>query len=377
MTINPLTFFNILKKREIDFFTGVPDSLLKEFCLCIDDNVSKNFHIITPNEGNAVALAAGYHLGTGKIPLVYMQNSGFGNAVNPLLSLCDSKVYSIPMILLVGWRGEPGVSDEPQHIKQGDVQIDLIKSLKIPFSIISKNENSIIATLTKGIEHAINKNEPYVFFVKKSTFSKYDLKKNINEKEIVSREQGLEEILKQLPKDAVIVSTTGKTSREIFEIRERNGELHNKDFLTVGSMGHCSSIALGIAISNPDRQVICIDGDGSLIMHMGILATIGEHSPPNLLHILINNFVHESVGGQSTSAKYVDIKSLVSSSNYKNVKSVHKISEIKNNLQLLLSKKGPSFLEFVVQPGSRNNLGRPSTKPIDNKKDFMKFLSKK
>ena len=304
MSIDPLQFYNILSDKGIDFFTGVPDSLLKQFSLCIDDNVTVDRHVIAANEGNAIALASGYHLGTGKIPLVYMQNSGLGNAVNPLLSLCDSDVYSIPVVMVVGWRGEPGVKDEPQHVKQGKVQTDLIKAMDIPFSIISKDEQDIRSKISKGIEIATSEKRPFVFVIRKGTFSKYCVESTSEEEKMITREKALKIMLSQYPEDVIIVSTTGKTSREIFEIRERNGEPHYKDFLTVGSMGHCSSIALGIAISNPERKVICIDGDGALIMHMGSLSTIGKLKPINFYHILMNNQVHESGRCKEASEQY-------------------------------------------------------------------------
>ncbi|MBC8216251.1 MAG: phosphonopyruvate decarboxylase [Candidatus Marinimicrobia bacterium] len=377
MSIDPLKFYDILAEKGIDFFTGVPDSLLKQFCLCIDDKVSEDRHVISANEGNAIALAAGYHLGTGKTPLVYMQNSGLGNAVNPLLSLCDPDVYSIPLIIVVGWRGEPGVKDEPQHIKQGKVQLDLIKSLDIPFSIISKDEQDIDSKITEGVERAILANRPFVFVIKKGTFSNYLAENSSDSLKIMTREKALEIMLNQFPEDVIIVSTTGKTSREIFEIREKNGESHFKDFLTVGSMGHCSSIALGIAISNPERKVVCIDGDGALIMHMGSLSTVGKLHPDNFYHILINNQVHESVGGQATSADTIDIPALVRANGYKNVLFTSDEKGLSAQVGEFIEGNGPNFLEVKVKPGSREDLGRPTVKPVDNKKAFMNYVQDK
>jgi len=377
MSIDPLQLYNILVTKGIDFFTGVPDSLLKQFCLCVDDKVSEDHHVIAANEGNGIALAAGYHLGTGKIPLVYMQNSGLGNAVNPLLSLCDPDVYSIPLIMIVGWRGEPGVKDEPQHVKQGKVQLDLLKTLDLPYAIISKDEEDINTKVTDGIELAVSENRPFVFVIKKGTFSKYRSESSSDEERIMNREKALNIMLSQFPEDVIIVSTTGKTSREIFENRERNGELHSKDFLMVGSMGHCSSIALGIAISNPNRKVVCIDGDGALIMHMGSLSTIGKLKPKNFYHILINNQVHESVGGQATSATNIDIPALVRANEYKNVLSTSDEKGLSTQVGEFIERKGPNFLEVKVKPGSRKDLGRPTVKPIDNKKAFMNYIQNK
>ena len=377
MSMDPLQLYNILVTKEIDFFTGVPDSLLKQFCLCVDDKVSDDHHVIAANEGNAIALAAGYYLGTGKIPLVYMQNSGLGNAVNPLLSLCDPDVYSIPLIMIVGWRGEPGVKDEPQHVKQGKVQLDLLKTLDLPYAIISKDEEDINTKVTDGIELAVSENRPFVFVIKKGTFSKFRSESSSDEERIMNREKALDIMLSHFPEDVIIVSTTGKTSREIFEYRERNGELHSKDFLMVGSMGHCSSIALGIAISNPNRKVICIDGDGALIMHMGSLSTIGKLKPKNFYHILINNQVHESVGGQATSAKFIDIPELVKANGYNNVFSTSNEEELAYQVGKFIKEIGPNFLEVKVKSGSRKDLGRPMVKPVDNKKAFMNYIQDK
>jgi phosphonopyruvate decarboxylase len=374
MAISPKMFYKVLEGHNIEFFTGVPDSLLAPFCLCLDEKVSHERHIIAANEGNAVAIASGYHLATGKIPLVYMQNSGLGNSVNPLLSLCDPDVYSIPMILLIGWRGEPGFKDEPQHIKQGKVQLDLLNAMDIPYEIISKDELEFEKKIMKCIDDANMKNRPTAILVKKGTFEKYSQARSNFEDKLMTREEALEIILAQYKSESIIVSTTGKTSREIFEIRKRNKQSHFSDFLTVGSMGHCSSIALGIAMSKPHKDVVCIDGDGALIMHMGSLATIGNSKPKNLCHILINNYSYESVGGQETSAKSINMLELVRSNGYLNMVSVQKKSHLKDRIQGLRKCTGPSFLEVIVKSGSKANLGRPTIKPIDNKKSFMNFL---
>jgi phosphonopyruvate decarboxylase len=376
MVLDPLKFYNILADKGVCFFTGVPDSLLKQFCLCVDDNVSKNRHIIAANEGNAIALATGYYLGTGKIPLVYMQNSGLGNAVNPLLSLCDPAIYSIPLIMLVGWRGEPGTEDEPQHVKQGNVQLDLIKAMDIPYLIISKSDQDFRTKISDSIKIASFQKRPFAFIIKKGTFSEYPKEVLSDNVKLMKREKALEIILSQISKD-IIISTTGKTSREIFEIREKNIEPHYRDFLTIGSMGHCSSIALGIAIPNPRKKVVCIDGDGAFIMHMGSLSTVGKLKPKNFYHILINNQVHESVGGQATSASYINIPDLVKANGYKKVFFTDNEMELKSKVQMLISEEGPSFLEIKVKPGSRKDLGRPTIKPVDNKITFMKFIQEK
>ena len=374
MTINPEKFFNEITGHGVDFFTGVPDSLLKEFCFCVDERMPMNKHIIAANEGNAIAIATGHYLAKKSIPLVYMQNSGIGNALNPLLSLCDPDVYSIPMLVMIGWRGEPGVKDEPQHIKQGKVQLKLLESLDIPYEIISKDDDQFGKKISITIETATNENRPAVLLIKKGTFQKYKKEIRKADDQHMKRVEALEIILKNVDSNVIVVSTTGKTSREIFEIRENRGESHQQDFLTVGSMGHCSSIALGIAIEKPDRKVVCIDGDGALIMHMGSLSTVGKLNPKNFYHILINNQVHESVGGQATSVKSIDITKLVKANGYKCVSTVWERSQLINEFKEYLVNEGPAFLEVKIVPGSKKSLGRPTIKPIDNKKAFMDFL---
>lgn len=374
MSIDPLNFYNYLTFNGINFFTGVPDSLLKEFCLCIDRETNDESHIIAANEGNAIALASGYFLAKESIPLVYMQNSGLGNAINPLLSLCDEKVYSIPMILLIGWRGEPGIKDEPQHTKQGLIQLDLLSTLDISYEVISQKDKKYKEKVHRAIAHAKAKSRPFAILIKKDTFSKTEKNTETPNISLMYREEALEIILRNLDKDDVVVSTTGKTSREIFEIRKNNHQKHEKDFLTVGSMGHCSSIALGIAINKPRRRIICIDGDGSMLMHMGSLASIATLKPDNFYHIIINNGVHESVGGQDTAAKDIKISNLTASLGFKKNIKVETKKKLESSILSFLSEGGPSMLEIKTTAGSRSNLGRPSIPPIRNKKDFIEFL---
>tara|TARA_Y100001970_G_scaffold2704_1_gene3192 strand:+ start:45752 stop:46882 length:1131 start_codon:yes stop_codon:yes gene_type:complete len=374
MSIKPTDFFHQLTNNGIEFFTGVPDSLLKEFCLCVNDNVSDLDHIITANEGNAIALAAGNYMAKKSIPLVYMQNSGLGNAINPLLSLCDPDVYSIPLIVMIGWRGEPKVKDEPQHIKQGKIQLKLLESMEIPYEIISKEGNNYKKQIVRSIRIAESENRPFVLLIKKGTFGNYISENQNIKNDFMKREKALEIILEGINNNTIIVSTTGKTSREIYEIREKSIQSHQRDFLTVGSMGHCSSIALGIALAKPQRKVVCIDGDGSLIMHMGSLATISSLKPNNYYHILLNNAVHDSVGGQETAAKNIDLSAIVKAIEFNKTFLALSINQLKEKILKLMSSKGPSFLEVKISPGSRKDLGRPSMKPIANKESFMRFI---
>ena len=376
MAIKPTDFYDQLVSYGVDFFSGVPDSLLKEFCLCIDDRIPKDRHIITANEGNAVALATGYYLAQKSLPLVYMQNSGLGNAVNPLLSLCDPDVYSIPMLVMIGWRGEPGVKDEPQHAKQGKVQLKLLESIDIPYKIISKDDDQFVMKISSAVETAKNESRPAVLLIKKGTFEKYGKKRKKSDDQRMKREETLEIVLENLDDNAIVVSTTGKTSREIFEIREKRGQSHQQDFLTVGSMGHCSSIALGIALSKPDREVVCIDGDGAKLMHLGSLTSIASLKPKNFRHILMNNEVHESVGGQETAAKNIDLSAIVGAMGPSKMFKAATPAELKAKITDFMKCVGPSFLEVKIRPGSREDLGRPTIKPVNNKENFMGFLEK-
>jgi phosphonopyruvate decarboxylase len=376
MAIKPADFFKKLTSHGVEFFTGVPDSLLKEFCLCIDDFIPKDRHIITANEGNAIALAAGYYLAQKSIPLVYMQNSGLGNAVNPLLSLCDPEVYAIPMVVVIGWRGEPGVKDEPQHVKQGKVQIELLETMNIPYEIISKDDGQIESKISKIIKLAEDENRPAVLLIKKGTFEKYSEVIQEPDNQRIKREDALTIVLENLDDRDIIVATTGKTSREIFEIREKMGQSHHQDFLTVGSMGHCSSIALGIALAKPQREVVCIDGDGAMLMHLGSLTSIASLKPKNFRHILMNNEVHESVGGQDTAAKSIDLAAIVEAMGITEIYKAETASDLKIQFPDFKTCVGPSFLEVKIRPGSREDLGRPTIEPADNKNDFMNFLEK-
>jgi phosphonopyruvate decarboxylase len=372
--INPKQFYNLLFDNGIFFYTGVPDSLLKSICAYITDHTIKENNIISANEGGAIALGAGYHLATGKIPLIYMQNSGIGNAINPLLSLVDKKVYSIPMILMIGWRGEPGVKDEPQHIKQGEVTLKLLEVMNIPYEILPDDFNTAKPIIEKSIEYVSKRNSPIAFIIKKNLFESYDLQNIVNTNLDMNREDAIKEIVDYLDKDDIVVSTTGKTSRELFEYRTKLQQGHEKDFLTVGSMGHASQIALGIASQKQSRQVYCFDGDGAVIMHTGSLGINGAISPKNLKHIVFNNGAHDSVGGQATIGFDINFSNLAKEFNYKNTFFASKVSELKEKFIELKHSEGPSLLEIRINKGARKDLGRPTSSPIENKIEFMKFL---
>lgn len=366
-------FFDHLKKIEINFFTGVPDSLLKDFCGYITDHTLRENHIITTNEGSSIAMATGYHLATNKVPFVYMQNSGLGNAINPLLSLASNEVYGIPMIIMIGWRGEPGTKDEPQHKKQGLVQEKLLSSLEIPYEILTNADvNSFAKKLNALKKTAISRSCPVVILVKKQTFKKYSFKAIESTKSSKLREDILRTLLKKLPEDSIIVSTTGKTSREIYELRNELKQTHKRDFLTVGSMGHCSQIALGISNIKKNKTIICIDGDGSALMHLGAMTTNGNSNNINFKHILLNNGSHESVGGQPTLGLKINFCDIALACNYKNVRKSDIMSE--EDINWFIESEGPVFFEIIIKQGSRSDLGRPKEQPVINKKNFMNSL---
>jgi phosphonopyruvate decarboxylase len=406
--IDPSFFYEFLAARGTEFFSGVPDSLLKNFCACLADRVGGRGHVVAVNEGAACALAAGYHLATGGVPLVYMQNSGIGNAVNPLLSLADGDVYRIPMILLAGWRGEPGVKDEPQHLKQGKVTRGLFEAMGIPYLVLSDNEDEVKGQIDECYNYINTEGTPFALIARKDTFGAYapggvksadsglsrgdsgvtDINANVQNIDVadigssiqnsdirdaaeMSREEAIEEIIRLSSPGEIFVSTTGMASRELYELRGKYGQGHERDFLTVGSMGHASSIALGIALYRPEISVNCVDGDGAALMHLGSLAAIGTRKPANLRHIVLNNGAHDSVGGQPTVAREIDLAGIAKSCGYSAVFKVKTPEELRWALN---KKSGPLFIEVYVRKGNRKDLGRPKSTPQENKEAFMKFL---
>ena len=370
-------FYELLLSNDIRYFTGVPDSMLKDICAYIEDHSDPRDNIITANEGNAIALASGRYLATNRIGLVYMQNSGLGNSINPLTSLADPEIYSIPMLLLIGWRGEPGVKDEPQHTKQGKITLRLLETLEIPYEVLPDNNDDIKFVIEKAVKSLKSTCSPYALVVKKGTFDSYISKRTQKNLYTLNREQALELILDRLNADDIIVSSTGKLSRELFELREKNHHVHCQDFLTVGSMGHASQIALGIAIEKREQKVYCLDGDGAILMHMGSLAISGIHGPENFKHIVFNNGVHNSVGNQPTVGFDVDFRSIARSCGYNAVYYVDNEEEIHEKFSDFQSEQGPAFLEIRINRDVRENLARPTNTPIINKDIFMDFVLKK
>lgn len=366
-------FYNSLITNGIDCFCGVPDSLLKSFCAYISDNSTN--HTITANEGNAIGLAAGHYLATGNPACVYMQNSGIGNCVNPLLSLTDEDVYNIPLLMIIGWRGEPGKKDEPQHVKQGKVTDKLLDAMGIDYKVLPEDFAQAEPIINGACKYLKNTKKPYALIIKKGLFEEYKLKNKKANPYTLIRENAIENVLKHLNFKDVIVSTTGHISREVYEIREKFKQSHKQDFLTVGSMGHSSSIALGIALSKDNRNIYCFDGDGALLMHLGSIVINASKNLKNFKHIVFNNEAHDSVGAQPTAADSANLPQIAINAGYKNAYSVKNLEELDNILPKFISDNGPSFLEIKVKCGARADLGRPKESPTENKRLFMDNLN--
>ncbi len=370
MMISPGDFHSKLVSRGISLFTGVPDSLLKNFCAYVEDASEPGQHIIAANEGNAVAIALGHHLATGNPAVVYMQNSGLGNSINPLTSLAHAQVYRVPMLLVIGWRGEPGDPDEPQHVMQGRITPSQLELLEIPHWILEAGSETD-ALLDSAFATMEASNAPVALLVRKGAFADYKSSRKTERKASLGREQALRQLL-ALAGDSLVVSTTGKTSREVFELRVESGAAQ-RDFLTVGGMGHTSSIALGVALGSPDRKVVCLDGDGSALMHLGAMAIIGDLKPGNLLHVLLNNAAHESVGGQPTVAGGMDFRAIAIACGYSAYERASDEAGIAAAWERIGATSGPALLEIDIAVGSRADLGRPTSSPEDNKLAFMRF----
>ena len=377
--IRPDFFIEKLRENGIDCFAGVPDSLLKNICAYITDHCDAHHNIIAANEGAAIGLAAGHYLATGRPACVYMQNSGEGNIINPLASLTDQEVYNIPVLLLIGWRGRPGVHDEPQHVKQGKVTTGLLNVMGVNYEVLSKEEDKAAKQIEKAAKALANK-EVFALVIEKDTFEDYKLQNVEVNDLILTREEAIQTVAAALGEKDCIVSTTGMISRELFEYRAAMNQGHERDFLTVGSMGHASQIALGIAMAKTDRKVWCFDGDGAAIMHMGSMAIVANKALKNYVHVVFNNGAHDSVGGQPTVGLKIDLPAVAKAVGYKAAISVSSKEELEKELSTLNSQLstfgGPILLEVQVKKGNRKDLGRPTTTPIQNKEALMNFLSK-
>lgn len=365
--------YDPLVNNGVDYFCGVPDSITGPFSHFLQDHAVDR-HIITANEGNAIGLAIGYHIATGKIPLVYMQNSGLSNAIDPLASLADRTVLSTPMLLLVGWRGQPGRNDESHHTRQGEVTPDLLRNLQIPFDTLLRDPVEASKQVSEMIENAGNQNRPHALLIEQGSFVEYLSEGLQLGSDPLSREEAVATVVEALNEDAVVVAGIGKLSRELFEQRQRKNQAHDKDLLIVGGMGHASSIALGIAQQRPEKKVFCLDGDGSTLMHLGALATIGNLRPLNFYHLVFNNGSHDSVGGQPTAAPTIDLPAIARACGYKYVSSQSEADLISNEVTEMQQDDGPAFLEVKIHSGARSDLTRPTVQPGNNKEVFMSSL---
>jgi phosphonopyruvate decarboxylase len=365
----------LVKIIRSDFYIGIPDSQLKSLCdyLMNTYGIDQKHHISAANEGNCTALAAGYHLATGKVPVVYLQNSGEGNIINPIASLLNDKVYAIPVVFIIGWRGEPKIHDEPQHIYQGEVTIKLLEDMGIKTFVIGKEtSDEEVAAVMEDYKKILAAGRDVAFVIRKGALS-YDKEVKYTNDNKMFREEIIRHIVNASGEDP-IVSTTGKASRELFEIREANGQSHKYDFLTVGSMGHSSSIALGVALNKPETRVWCVDGDGAVLMHMGSMAVIGANAPKNLIHVVINNGAHETVGGMPTVADKIDLVGVAKACGYPYAVSVNDFETLDRELESVKNRQKLSLVEVKCSIGARDDLGRPTTTAVENKESFMEYL---
>ena len=358
-----------------DFYTGVPDSQLKALCdwLMATYGTDPQHHIIAANEGCCTALAAGYHLATGKVPVVYLQNSGEGNIINPVASLLSDKVYAIPAVFIIGWRGEPGIHDEPQHIYQGEVTLKLLEDMGIATFIIGRDTTDAeVAAAMERFRPLLAAGKNAAFVIRKGAIT-YSGKVRYENSNVMGREDIIRHIVAAAGEDPII-STTGKASRELFEIREGTGQSHKYDFLTVGSMGHASSIALGAALQKPTSRFWCIDGDGAVLMHMGAMAILGASGVKNLIHIVINNGSHETVGGMPTAAVQIDLPAIAKACGYSRTLSAKTFAALDEALGAAKAAGELTFMEVKCAMGARADLGRPTTTALENKENFMAYL---
>lgn len=374
--IDAPAFVAHLQRRGVSLFTGVPDSLLKDLGVAVTARVPAGHHVIAANEGAAVGVAIGHYLRTAQPAVVYLQNSGLGNAVNPLMSLADPEVYGIPMLLIVGWRGRPGVTDEPQHRKQGRIMPALLDALDLPWQVLPHDTEAACRSVDAMLTAALASSSPSVLLVEPGGFASTPQPGPTTaiDAALPSREAALTTVVEAIGDEAILVATTGMLSRELFALRQRTGAGDERDFLTVGGMGHASAIALGVALEEADREVWCLDGDGALLMHLGGLAVIAEHAPHTLFHVVFNNGVHASVGGQPTAISQVDLVQASRGLGYRNAVSASNLAQVAAAVPALRASGGPSLLEAVVQPGNRAGIGRPTRSPAQSRQAFMQAL---
>ncbi len=374
--IAPSDFCDFLQSRGIRFYTGVPDSLMSGLCNYLSTSISHKQHVIAANEGSAIALAAGHYLASGNVPLVYMQNAGLGNAINPLLSLAAPEVSAVPMLCLIGWRGEmqhdQQIADEPQHRRQGAASESLLNAISIPYQITAMDRQQAQTQISALLTEAKEKHTPVALLVRKNTFENTE-QVALAIDSTLSREKTISYIASALPKDAAIIATTGMISRELAAYYQLHPSAREGAFYCVGAMGHALQIATGIAISQPNRQVYCLDGDGALLMHMGGMSEAARHD--NICHILLNNGVHDSVGGQPTRAMDIDLVTIAKGMGYGLALRARDEATLKTALKEIETVCASSFLEIHVRAGHRPDLPRPYVSPAENTKQFKTFLS--
>ena len=348
--------FNNLHEIGLDFFTGVPDSLLNDFCLHLVNNLPDNQHIMAANEGNAIGIAAGYHMATGKLPVVYMQNSGIGNATNPLLSLTHPCVYSIPMILVIGWRGDPAIKDHVQHKKQGELTTVLMDDMDIPYDVLDSDE-TVVEKFAWAAKKAKEINSPVALIAKKAILTQKEKKQEYADSKLMNREEAISAVLDVFGKDAIYLATTGRATRELHEQVAIHGFSDEIEFLNVGAMGHLSSIGLGLAMGSPDKKIVVFDGDAAAVMHMGSLATNGRYQPSNLIHIVLNNGVNESVGGQQSSGQIIDLTTVAKGCGYVTLGNfVESKDDLQNAVRQIAGGNKLSFIDVHVRQGIRKDM---------------------
>lgn len=368
-------FFKILNEHNLTFFTGIPDSTFKDLMKFLTDNQGENFeNIVACNECEAIAIASGYYLATNKIGVVYMQNSGFGKTINPLTSLCDPEVYSIPILLMIGWRGEPDKRDAPQHKKMGKITLPLLETLQIPYIILEPNAQKIEKEFNKVLQYFDKNKGPFALIFRRNFFQNYEMRKVISNKYSLTTEEVIRITLDSLTDDEIIISNTGYISRLLFEYRELNEKDHYKSFYNIGSMGCASSIGLGIALQKPQKRIIVFDGDGAAIMQMGAFSTIGKYSPTNFVHIIIDNEAHESTGSQPTNSSIIKFEDLAIASNYRWSIKIETKEQLLDSLDNIKNRDGPILILIKTKLHSALNLKRPDKLPKEYKEEFMKYL---
>lgn len=363
-----------LNYNGVNFATGVPDSLLGQLGAALDNPHSGIKHVTAVNEGSAVGLGIGSYLATGRLPLVYMQNSGLGNALNPLVSLAGSSTFNVPLLLLIGWRGEVGpegaqIEDEPQHILQGRITPALLELMEIPFFILD-SKSSIYEVVASACKAALQRSLPVAIVVRKGSFQSSAFLRSKNAGNI-SRRRSIEVICDSIPTQTPIIATTGMISRELFDVRRLSGQ-NPPDLLCVGGMGHAVSVASGFA-SMSSQRILLLDGDGSAQMHLGALLTAS--SIPNLIHVVLNNGGHASVGGQSTSSPDLDFSLLTPYLGYKNSFRANNEVELRDSVAMILARDTSSFLEIRCAMQTTPELGRPEDPPSINASLFSQNVT--